>query len=230
MYLPGSDPLGSGVTLQSRVAPVVWVASYPRSGNTFLRTVLNQCFGLKSGSVYAHDFGGSHAVEDVVGHIEWAENGAIEFGDAPVKLMKTHWRQPPDLRPAIYVVRDGRDAIASLFQFWNERQALTDIIDGRNDFGSWADHVTAWDPTDRPNTLLLRYEDLVGSLGACSDQIAGFFNLDPKCRALPSRAELASIDGRWIKPESDRKLQLDGPLLQRFRDVNGAVMQEFGYW
>src|SRR5688500_12909796 len=95
MYLP-SDPLGSGVAVRTGIAPVVWVASYPRSGNTFLRTVLHQCFGLKSGSVYVHDFGGSHAVEDVVGHIEWAENGAIEFGSAPVKLMKTHWRAPPD--------------------------------------------------------------------------------------------------------------------------------------
>lgn len=228
MYLP-SNPLGAGVAVRAGVAPVVWVASYPRSGNTFLRTVLHQCFGLKSGSVYADDFGGSQAVEDVVGHIEWAENGTIEFGDAPIKLMKTHWQQPPDLRPAIYVIRDGRDAIASLFQFWNERQALTDIIDGRNDFGSWADHVTAWAPKDRPNTLLLRYEDLVGSLGTCIDQIAGFLNLDPKCRALPSRAELASIDGRWIKPENKRA-PLDGPLLQRFREVNGNVMQEFGYW
>jgi hypothetical protein len=32
--------------------PVTWLASYPRSGNTLLRTILKQCFGLSSQSVY----------------------------------------------------------------------------------------------------------------------------------------------------------------------------------
>ncbi len=27
---------------------IVWLASYPRSGNTLLRTVLSECFGLRS--------------------------------------------------------------------------------------------------------------------------------------------------------------------------------------
>ena len=36
----------------------LFVSSYPRSGNTFLRTVLYQCFNLKSGSVYGNDLGG----------------------------------------------------------------------------------------------------------------------------------------------------------------------------
>ena len=30
----------------------IWLASYPRSGNTFLRIVLAQVFGLKTASVY----------------------------------------------------------------------------------------------------------------------------------------------------------------------------------
>lgn len=230
MYLPGSASLGAGVAMQAEVAPVVWVASYPRSGNTFLRTVLYQCFGLKSGSVYAGDFGYRREVEDIVGHIEWADDGGIDFGNAPVRPIKTHWSQPPDLRPAIYVVRDGRDAVVSLFQFWHEQYALKDIIDGRNDFGSWAQHVRAWDPRERPNTLLLRYEDLVGSLGTCVTSIAGFLGLEPRSSVLPPRDELAAIDGRWIKREGNHRTALEGAMLERFWDVNGAAMREYGYW
>ena len=36
----------------------LFLSSYPRSGNTFLRTVLYQCFNLKSRSVYGKDLGG----------------------------------------------------------------------------------------------------------------------------------------------------------------------------
>ena len=38
------------------ISPLL-LSSYPRSGNTFLRTVLYQCFNLKSGSVYGDDLG-----------------------------------------------------------------------------------------------------------------------------------------------------------------------------
>jgi len=33
---------------------MIWLASYPRSGNTLLRVILKHCFGLSSQSVY-HD-------------------------------------------------------------------------------------------------------------------------------------------------------------------------------
>src|SRR6476620_12183515 len=37
----------------------VWIASYPRSGNTFLRIILRDAFGLPSYSLYYMD-GGTH--------------------------------------------------------------------------------------------------------------------------------------------------------------------------
>ena len=49
---------------------IVWVASYPRSGNTMLRTVLWHCLGLRTASVYPNDLGGNKDLEDYVGHIE----------------------------------------------------------------------------------------------------------------------------------------------------------------
>jgi hypothetical protein len=32
---------------------ILWIASYPRSGNSFLRVVLKAAFGLPSDSLYA---------------------------------------------------------------------------------------------------------------------------------------------------------------------------------
>jgi len=210
-------------------APVVWLASYPRSGNTFLRTVLHHCFGLKSASIYRNDLEGQEGIEQLAGHIEHAADGRLEFGDQPLQLIKTH--EPPfDGRPAIYVLRDGRDAVVSLYHFMHERYALSELVEGRNKFGSWANHVSAWTPQKRPNTLLLRYEDLVDDLALSVRQIADFINQSPQTTAMPPREQLAKIDGHWIRPVTAEKVQLDGPVLQRFWEVNGTVMQEFGYW
>lgn len=229
MYLDVSPRLPPGADPQTRTASVVWVASYPRSGNTFLRTVLYQCFGMRSGSVYPNDFGRQPGIEGITGHIERTTDGRIDFGDQPVCLVKTH-TPPLDDRPAIYVVRDGRDALVSLYHFWNETMALSDIVAGHNNFGTWGDHVTAWEPKKRPNTLLLYYEDMAGNLSGCIDRIADFLDLEPRGRSLPPRADLAKLDGHWIRPENSQKAKLDGPVLQHFWDVNGDAMRAFGYW
>ena len=88
----------------------VLIASYPRSGNTLVRTVLFHCFGRKSGSVYSNDFHGNKKLERYVGHIERRS----DFGAIP--LIKTHnLPDPADQSPVIYVVKDGSAARLRLF-------------------------------------------------------------------------------------------------------------------
>lgn len=70
--------------------PPIWLASYPRSGNTLLRTILNHCFGLKSASVYTKDLGGNEKLETYVGHIEHDEKGKLSFPNGVLPLIKTH--------------------------------------------------------------------------------------------------------------------------------------------
>ena len=48
--------------------PVTWLASYPRSGNTLLRTILKHCFGLSSQSVYPDEEFSEPGVAEAVGH------------------------------------------------------------------------------------------------------------------------------------------------------------------
>jgi len=73
---------------------IIWLASYPRSGNTFLRIVLNKCFNIKTYSVYGDKFDiASHKkTSDVVGHKQLPENFEIETARKSKKLylIKTH--------------------------------------------------------------------------------------------------------------------------------------------
>ncbi len=206
----------------------VWLASYPRSGNTFVRTVLAQCFGLKSGSLYGDDLGNDPAVEALAGHIEQGPDGRIRFGEQRPRLVKTH-HLPMDEAPAIYVLRDGREAVVSLYHFMEQSRPLLDIVEGQTLFGTWAEHASSWRPELRPNTLFLRYEDLVDDLPAVIEQIAGFIGVSPGRRSLPPRDALARQGGKWIRPTGETKTRLDGEALRRFWDINGAEMHRYGY-
>jgi hypothetical protein len=210
--------------------PLVWLASYPRSGNTFLRSVLKlkQCFDMNSASIYRDDLMGLPAIETVAGHIEHGPGGVLDFDGQPLQLIKTH-EAPFDSRPAIYVLRDGRDAVVSLYHFLHERRPLDVIAEGSTQFGSWAKHVTAWHPDSRPHTLFLRYEDLVNDLGRSIERIADYLKVAPLRTAMPGREELARLDGHWIRSETAPRATLEGEALERFWQVNGDVMRAYGY-
>lgn len=208
--------------------PVIWLASYPRSGNTFLRTILWQCFGLRSASVYPNDVGGNKALEDHVGHIEHGPNGQILFPDNSLPLVKTH-KYSTDHNPAIYVVRDCRAASNSLFHFYQGNLPLEAIIEGRHRFGTWSSHLESWRPWERPDTLLLKYEDMKNDLPGIQERISAFLKIDILKRSIPERDSIANVDGIWVRRETDWKSWVSGDLLEKCNTINGGMMQKIGY-
>jgi hypothetical protein len=208
--------------------PVVWIASYPRSGNTLLRTTLWHCFGLRSASVYPRDLGGNRALEEYVGHIEHGPQLPGRLRENGVPLIKTHG-PPKDLNPAIYIIRDGRAACVSLWRFGDKAIPLGAVIEGRHRFGTWADHVRAWDPRRRPNTLLLRYEDLRDDLPACLAGISRFLGRRIVGDRLPDRNAIAASDGKWVRRESSWQAELGGSDLARFNEIGGDILATYGY-
>jgi hypothetical protein len=208
---------------------IVWLASYPRSGSTFLRTILWQCFGLRSASIYPNDLGGNSELAKYVGHIEHGPDGKIRFQQSDLALVKTH-EYPIDANPAIYVVRDGRAAAASLWRFYNGQLSLEDTVEGRHRFGTWSDHLRAWAPYERRDTLLLEYEQMRTDLPATLQEISGFLKKDIVNDTMPSRAVIANADGRWVRPRSsDWRSTLPENQLRRFEELNAAMLAKMRY-
>lgn len=208
---------------------IVWVASYPRSGNTFLRTMLWHCFGQRSASVYPKDLGNNKALEDYVGHIEHGPGIREQLWQNEIALVKTH-EYPRDAHPAIYIVRDGRAACMSLWRFFGEQStALEAVIEGRHRFGIWAEHVKAWNPKLRPKTLLLRYEELRDDPLRALEALSRFLGLPILSERLPERDAIALVDGKWVRSESRRQAPLQGSHLTRFNELNKDVLEEYGY-
>ncbi len=207
---------------------MIWLASYPRSGNTFLRTILWHCFGLRSASVYPSDLGKNKKLEEYVGHIEHGPGHQILFPQGNLPLIKTH-EYPINANPAIYVSRDGRAASVSLWKFYDGRLPLSAVIEGQHRFGTWANHLAAWKPWERENTLLLEYEDLRCNLPLVLDKISVFLQRDIISQQVPDRGTIASVDGRWVRNKTDWKTQIGEELLERFNELNGEMLKKMGY-
>ena len=126
-------------TVRECGAPVTWLASYPRSGNTLLRIVLNRCFGVSSQSIYADVEFPDPAVRGEVGHEAIGDDPkgflAAARRSGRSLYVKTHELPSPDRHPAIYVLRDGRSAVVShahyMREFFHRDVPLTDIIAGK---------------------------------------------------------------------------------------------------
>ena len=207
---------------------IIWLASYPRSGNTFLRTILWQCFGIRSASIYPNDVGGNKSLEDHVGHIEHGPNGKILFPDHNPPLIKTH-EHSNDESPAIYVVRDSRAVCNSFYHYHNGHIPLEVIIEGQHRFGTWSSHLESWRPWERPDTLLLKYEDMKNDLPGIQERISAFLEVDILKRSLPERDSIASVDGVWVRKETDWRSQISDDILKACSKINGDMMRKIGY-
>ncbi|MDX1452447.1 MAG: sulfotransferase domain-containing protein [Oleiphilaceae bacterium] len=207
---------------------LTWIASYPRSGNTYLRTILHHAFGLRTASMYSDDLGGNKTLEEYVGHIEHHPQLEQTLYAEARPLIKTH-ELPNDDRAAIYIIRDGRAAVASMYEFFGRKTPLEDIIEGRTRYGQWGQHLQAWNPWERPNTLLLRYDDLVEQLPQVLEQISAFLDLPIKSQSIPKRNTIASSDGRWVKKKTSWRSLLQGATLQRFTELNREMLKKTGY-
>jgi hypothetical protein len=217
----------------------VWIASYPRSGNTFLRIILQNIFRVPTYSLY-----------NVEGQ-SFRDPSADPLDEAP--LLPANWRQltsdsssatrllikthgpPEDDSPAIYVVRDGRAATHSYYHYHQkfsfEQPGLVEVIAGACQFGGWSAHYGAWHPKTRPDTLFLRYEELVNQPAEIIPQLAAFLQLEPTGGRLPTFEELQKTYPNFFRrgQNTDYTTQWTPGQMALFNRLHGGVMKELGY-
>ncbi len=152
---------------------IVWIASYPRSGSTFCRLVVNRLYGFQS-----------KGIEDP--RTKWTSPvhalGIIQINDLSIEEMeetdelyflKTHNLQQLGGAPAFYLLRDARDSLISYAHYVkdvldNDNSAgdlhtvlRNLILEKRSPYGRWSDNADHW--TNRANTAVIRFEDLIAS-------------------------------------------------------------------
>ena len=178
-----------GMSMSGDRRNIVWLASYPKSGNTWLRFMLcNLIFGeVNTASVLTRLAPDIH------------EPGTELDAAASAILVKTHFMNTPGLplcertAAAIYLVRDPADVLTSNFHYQRRRSgggepsaaALTQyfetFIQHRGDprwrelgMGSWDENVCSWlgERRDFP-VQCVRYEDLAADPLKVGTMLAG---------------------------------------------------------
>lgn len=192
---------------------IVWVSSFPRSGNTFLRIVLNRLYVVRTSVVYDVDGVAERLGKDLVGFIERPATIEAMRDSDTVHFVKTHRQrddQIDEMDKAICLVRDGRDALVSWARQASEDEgsrfeAVLRKMILRTDHvgtGSWGRNVLSWLQPAAPHRVVLRYEDLVREPHAVVEPIVAALvpDLKPLTDAsIPSFADLQLADGRFFR-------------------------------
>jgi len=75
----------------------------------------------------------------------------------------------------------------------------------------------------------LKYEDLTQDLPRSLSALREFTGRAIVRDSIPARESIAAVDGRWVKRASDWQTELSGELLERFYEINGAMLRRLGY-
>jgi hypothetical protein len=192
---------------------IVWIASFPRSGNTFLRIVLNRLYGVRTSVVYDFDGVADRLGPSLIGFEERPGTFAAMRESPQVHLVKTHRLRDElvlDGDKAICLVRDGRDCLVSWARQQSEdgvrcfADALREVIflpPGRG-AGQWGLNVLSWLQPAHPGRIVLRYEELIDKPGGAVRRVAGALalGLEPAAAAvIPTFAELHRVDDRFFR-------------------------------
>jgi len=187
-----------------------WLASYPRSGNTWLRYLIANAF-----------FGNFEQPRDVARIVPDADNAALdtETLPQPAAFIKTHRQYAPDLHDGIkaagsvYLIRNPVAVLQSTLRYavmtghsrpeahqtlshdgtvrqWVQRYLADEGWPRglQTGFGSWRSNVVSWAIDDAPGPrLVLRYEDVVADTKTALRRIADLIG----CEVSDARLERA---------------------------------------
>lgn len=227
-----------GIDKAHDVRPITWLASYPRSGNTLLRVILKNCFGLSSQSIYGDREFEDPMVSAMVGHEAVGDDPQAFVRQAQRQArslyVKTHELPGADSHPAICVVRDGRSALVSHWHYLREilqrDVTLADVIRGRYGL-SWSQQVQAWALSGRADTLVLRYEALAAGDETALRTLSAFIGR-PQAKDFDiSFARLHGLYPAFFRRGSDAAniAEMDEAARRLFDDLHGATLDRLGY-
>jgi hypothetical protein len=220
------------------MAQIVWIASYPRSGNTWLRFLL-------ANLIRREEIESSAQVRAVVPDIHEGIAGAHLWRDG-VSLIKTHWafkadfplredtvgviqlvRHPVDTLESNqnYLMNRGGKAYAQATPEGREREAAKFVDEfirdgGHRKFvefgiGTLEQHILSWSPRNLPfPRLLVRYEDLKADTAGQLARLCRFLKMQRSDEEISQAVDRASIARMRQIEESEISAKREGMFYQ----------------
>ncbi|MCU0434197.1 MAG: sulfotransferase domain-containing protein [Bacteroidia bacterium] len=140
----------------------IFLCSYPKSGNTWLRFILAYLISNRIDITPRN-------IDEIVPDVYMAVDKANALPSP--RILKTHHALLGDYPKTIYIVRDVRDVMLSYYHyqialgaFKGSFTSFIDAADTLHPFGTWSEHVARaleFAQKHPERILLLRYEDLI---------------------------------------------------------------------
>jgi len=237
----------------------VFLVSYPKSGNTWLRFLVGNLVNSHPPVTFAN-------IESRVPSIYLNPESRLRRIQRP-RILKSHECFAPQYKRVIYLVRDPRDVCISYYHYLikyrelPEKYPMEDFVarfvqdDFEGQFGPWGDHVVSWLSMrkSRDAFLLLLYKDLLHDPSRAVAQVAQFLGMDASPQELTKAIDLSSAgrmrdleklqSRQWISTKKSRqdlpfvraavsdqwKSALSHPLVREIEAAWGPTMQTLGY-
>jgi hypothetical protein len=197
----------------------VFVASYPRSGSTWLRFLLFETLTKNEAG-----FDNVNRMLPDVGMHEGATALLANKG----RLIKTHEPFRSEYRRAIYVVRDVRDVVLSEYAYQNALgrvsgnfdDYLTEFLGGTaTGYGSWQDHVRGWIDSAlaaHGDLLVVRYRDLRKDTQRRMEEILDFLGVGIDRKIIANAIRNNEFQKMRVKEDRNPQLGKSGDESRRF--------------
>ena len=174
-----------------------YIVSFPRSGSTWLRTILAGIINPDAG----HEF-------EVFNRILPGVSGRrlpLVWSLQHPRIIHSHTTFRTAIPKAVYVLRDGRDSLVSFYHYSTTRNGINMPFETwfnlycRRWYGPrWHDHVEGWLTRGTEKLggalMVLRFEDLKADPVNRVQQVTDFLGLRASQQAIQRAVEMASLD------------------------------------
>jgi hypothetical protein len=197
-----------------------FLASYPRSGSTWLRFILFQ--------ILTGEDPGFQNIEERLPEVH-LHRGVPPILPGGGRLIKTHEKYRKDYKKAVYLVRDLRDVLLSnyvrcvecglapLVSKGDFDSFLLSFLEGKAlAMGSWQEHSRSWleSPLAKDgNLMVVRYEDLRQNPEQVVGQLLQFLGVTRDVRIIRKAIENNALQQMRAKEDSARRAGEQGVLL-----------------
>jgi len=190
-----------------RKQPEILLTSFPRSGNTYLRNILYEVYGIYSWNNLRKFYNNAEHIQRMQKKIESGRSNEkklekleelMQFGKFPI--LKSH-ELPHEILPycipdvkIIYMIRDGRDACVSSAHHRSDliapgsdftdnlKQAITASMGSY--FGGWSKNIEEWMKVAHK---VIYFEELVENPIEVTEQLRGILDMpEPDTSKLPT--------------------------------------------
>jgi Sulfotransferase domain len=204
----------------------VFLASYPRSGSTWLRFML---FEIMCG-----EDPGFRKIESRLPEIQ-CHRGVPPVLPNGGRLIKTHEKYRKEYTRAVFLVRDARDVVLSAYAGFASvgltrlvskgdlDSFLTSFLEGKAlQMGSWQEHSRSWleSPLAKNgNLMVIRYEDLRKNPEPMLGELLEFVGLKPNYQVIREAIEDNTLQRMRAKEDRAKEAGEQSILLGKRKSV-----------